>query len=299
MAHPVEASVERDKTNVQRTEAPRIPANDPPRMLPPELWPNVEHLITEDDTPVDNFFSVKQQRLLVESLYSSWSGPGPERTFLADANVGVFAIVQNPPVVPDVFLSLDVAAPTDWWTKAGRSYLLWEVGKAPDVVIEIVSNREGEENSAKRADYARMAVPYYIIFDPAEYLQQGVLQVYQLDITTRTYEQRPDGWLAGIGLGVTLWEGLYEGSQAQWLRWCDAQGELIATGAERAIRAEEARDQERQRAEQAEQAREQERQRAEQAEQAREQERQRAEQAEQRAEQLAARLRTLGIDPDQ
>jgi hypothetical protein len=36
--------------------------------LPPELWPEVEHLVTEDDTPVDNIFSEKQQRLLTESL---------------------------------------------------------------------------------------------------------------------------------------------------------------------------------------------------------------------------------------
>ncbi len=33
----------------------------------------IESLVTEDDEPVDNLFSAKQQRLLVESLYSSWN----------------------------------------------------------------------------------------------------------------------------------------------------------------------------------------------------------------------------------
>ena len=42
-----------------------------PQALPPELHPDVEHLVTEDDTPVDNVFSEKQQRLLTEPLYSS------------------------------------------------------------------------------------------------------------------------------------------------------------------------------------------------------------------------------------
>jgi hypothetical protein len=35
-------------------------------VLPPELWPDVEHLVTEDDTPVDGIFSEKQMRLLTE-----------------------------------------------------------------------------------------------------------------------------------------------------------------------------------------------------------------------------------------
>lgn len=32
---------------------------------------DISHLVIEDDTPVDNFQSAQQQRLLVESLYSS------------------------------------------------------------------------------------------------------------------------------------------------------------------------------------------------------------------------------------
>ena len=66
--------------------------------------PQVSHLITEDDTPVDNMPSEKQQRLLTEPLYSSWSGPGAGRIFLAAANVGVFPVPRNPAIVPDVFL---------------------------------------------------------------------------------------------------------------------------------------------------------------------------------------------------
>ena len=41
----------------------------------------IEHLVTEDETPVDNLPSEKQQRLLTELLYSAWSGPGEGRTF--------------------------------------------------------------------------------------------------------------------------------------------------------------------------------------------------------------------------
>ena len=75
--------------------------------------PNIDHLITEDDTPVDNIFSEKQQRLLTEPLFSSWEGPGEGRSFLALANVGLFHDVHEPPLVPDVMLSLDVRSPGD------------------------------------------------------------------------------------------------------------------------------------------------------------------------------------------
>ena len=74
---------------------------------------DIQHLITEDETPVDNLPSEKQQRLLTEPLYSAWSGPGEGRTFLAAANVGVFAQVRDPAIVPDMFLSLDVEVAED------------------------------------------------------------------------------------------------------------------------------------------------------------------------------------------
>jgi len=48
---------------------------------------DISHLVIEDDTPVDNLQSEKQQRLLVEPLYSSKALPSP---FLAAANVGLF-----------------------------------------------------------------------------------------------------------------------------------------------------------------------------------------------------------------
>lgn len=38
------------------------------------LVPDVADLVTEDDTPVDNFASEKQQRLLTGALYSALRG---------------------------------------------------------------------------------------------------------------------------------------------------------------------------------------------------------------------------------
>ena len=252
--------------------------------------PDVQCLITEDDTPVDNLPSEKQQRLLTEPLYSAWAGPGAGRTFLAAANVGIFALARNPAIVPDMFLSLDVQVAEDWWRKEHRSYFLWEFGKPPDLVLEIVSNTEGHEDDEKKQKYARMRVSYYVIYDPLRQIMSDILTVYRLP--DLVYERQETPEFPSLNLGLTLWDGTFESKSDTWLRWTDAHGVLIPTGKERADQEQQRAEQERQRADQEQQRAEQERQRAEQAEHLFAQEKA-------RAERLAAFLRQSGIDPDQ
>ena len=77
------------------------------------LRPDISHLVTEDDTPVDNLFSEKQMRLLVDSLYNGWIGPSDGRPFLATTDVALYYALRMPPLVPDLLLSLGVAPPAD------------------------------------------------------------------------------------------------------------------------------------------------------------------------------------------
>lgn len=249
-------------------------------------FPDAEQLITEDDTPVDNFASAKQQRLLVSSLYSALT----DLTFLAEANVGIYHTVNQPAIVPDVFISLDVQVPDDWWDKPNRCYLVWNFGKPPEVVLEIVSNRVGNELSSKLQAYAQMRASYYIVYDPAQHL--GDKQLYIYELRGWRYVELSELWIEPIGIGLTQWRGEFEGRQETWLRWCDASGLLLLTGDEKAEQAQQQAEHERQRAVQAQQQVQQERQRAEQAQQQAEHERQ-------RAARLAAMLKAQGIDPDE
>ena len=201
-----------------------------PVTLSPEEILAIEHLVTEDDTPVDNLFSERQRFLLTHPLKASWQGPGDGRPFLVASDVGVFRTPKEPPLVPDVFLSLDVRRPADWWAKEGRSYFIWHYKKPPDVAIEVVSNKEGGETGEKMGRYAHFGVPYYVIFDPQEQVQDGLLRVYEL--ASGVYVPRSADILPGVGLGLQLWRGEYEGDEATWLRWHDASGALIQTGEE-------------------------------------------------------------------
>ena len=261
-----------------------------------EVEREMENLVTEDDTPVDNILSEKQQRLLTEPLYGAWSGPDQHapghRGFLALANVGLFYALRQPPLVPDIMLALDVPGPgPDLSQKANRSYFIWvQDGKPPMVVVEVVSNQEGGEDGDKLRKYETIGVPYYVIFDPWRLLSDRVLRIYRFAGTGNGYIEQVGGLLDAVGLGLSLWQGEYESTEALWLRWTDRDGRLIPTGAELARR-------EQQRATEAEQRAEEERQRAEEERQRAEESARQAEQERQRAERLAARLRELGVEP--
>jgi len=177
----------------------------------------------------------KQQRLLTEPLYSSWAGPGEGRTFLVAANVGILYHPQMAPIVPDVLVSLDVQVADDWREKHHQLYVCGVFGKPPDIVIEIVSNQDENEDTGKVITYSRaVGVSYYIIYDPQKLLSQEVIQIYER--RSGGYGKRTEQWFASVGLGVMLWKGTYEGKENVWLRWCDEKGTMILTEAERTVR---------------------------------------------------------------
>lgn len=239
----------------------------------------VANLVTEDDEPVDNVCTEKHQYLLTRTLYSSWTPPpdelhpGGKRKFWAAADIAIFPSVHQQPLVPDVFVSLDVEPPADWHET--RSYFFWEYGKAPEVLLEIVSNRKGGELDNKLYHYARMGALYYVVYDPENHLSDDALRVHEL--RGRRYQLRDDDALPELGLRLAFWRGLIEDKEADWLRWCDADGNLLPTPDERAALENQSRRKAEAKLRKEVKARKQ---------------------AENHAAELAAKLRELGVDPD-
>jgi Uma2 family endonuclease len=224
--------------------SPSVPDPLPTTAPPPLLYdadgipyPDLDALITEDGAPVDNLFVEKQYRLLTDPLISSWTPPGENKRFLVATDVGVFYNAGEPALAPDCFLSIGVAPGANLRAKENRSYFIWLVGKPPDVVIEIVSDKRGGEEDHNKDAYARMGVLFYVIFDPGDVLKGGVLRAGAL--TRRKYTPIDPHWLAEVGVGLTLWQGAFEGYSDTWLRWCDENGRPIPTGAERAEEAKQ------------------------------------------------------------
>ena len=232
--------------------AKKFPFAPPYWGVDPACPPDLTDIQIEDGKPVDSIFTEKQSRLLAEPLFTSWKGGERHRNFVAMTDVGLFFAPKEPPLVPDFLLSMDITQPSDMTQKANLSYFLWLRGKLPEVATEIVSNLEGGEDTDKLLAYARIGVPNYVIHDPWDLLKGGVLRVYRL--SRRKYKLQPSApvmWIEDVGLGLTLWHGVYEGAEDTWLRWCDKDGNLVPTGAELAEQAKRRAEQERQRAQQA------------------------------------------------
>jgi Uma2 family endonuclease len=199
----------------------------------PEPPPGEDDLPWSDGEPVDSERHGKQQTLLTSSLERAWDA---RDDFYVGGNMFVYysqlQTKQNDFRGPDVFVVLDTPR------RVRKSWVVWaENGRTPDVVIEILSpSTEAVDRGEKMRIYALLLhVSSYYLFDPLT----GVLEGYQLDQSSRSYVPMaplPDGDLpcAVLGLRLGVRRGRYQGVEAEWLRWLDAEGHVLPTDEERA-----------------------------------------------------------------
>jgi hypothetical protein len=218
-----------------------------------------------DDTPVEN----TGQPLLAGALRESLEIAGqiqPEN--LIASNFGLCAKVNH---------ELTIKAP-DWLYVARvnqtgiarKTYTPNLEGETPCLIIEFLSDTDGGEYSHRQVPpigkwffYEQiLKIPAYIIFEP----ESGLLEVYRLQTDRYSLEQPDENghhWFQELNLFLGTWRGEKEGRSGYWLRWWDAERQILPWAIEQV-----------------------------------EQEKQRAEQEKQRADRLAEMLRAQGIDPD-
>ena len=104
-------------------------------------------------------------------------------------------------VVPDCFVVKDCDP------EPRRTFKIWEVGRVPNVVLEITSDSTQSEDSVFEPPlYARIGIQEYFLYDPSgEYLQPS-LQGYRLNDENDYTRIEPDkhGSLASEQLGVSM-----------------------------------------------------------------------------------------------
>jgi len=267
------------KYPVEQSEPPRSPRETLPTMydLPSE---NPE----ESGLP-DEFHALQPQ------LLSRTCRPPKifARLMFSGTDMNLYYDVRHPRWYkrPDWFLVTEVPRLYDE-TDLRLSYVIWQEGVDPLVVVELLSpGTEAEDlgenvrsedlievptsKSTKTEEaqgvqerettkeqpprkwdvYERiLRVPYYVVF--SRYTDR--LRVFTL-VADRYQEleldsNQPKLWIPTLELGLGLWQGKYEGVTRQWLRWYDVEGNWVLTDTEAAL----------QRAEQAEALLEQERQ---------------------------------------
>jgi len=278
-------------------ETQRLKPTIPPNVLRQPVYYNTDiqsqkepHLPTQDELPCDDGvpMETEQHRLQMELLINSL------KPWLYQANKGYVSgnmfVYFSPTQVknedfkgPDVFVVLGVS------NHVRKSWLVWEEGKQPDIVIELLSESTAskDKDQKKKVYQNQLKVPEYYWFDP-----QNPNDFQGFRLKNRIYKKLPlkdDSFISqSLGLKLTRWRGVYQNVESVWLRWAKFDGELL-------LLPDEA---EAQRADAEAQRAVQEKQRADAEAQRAAQEKQRAELAEQRAERLAQLLREQGIDLD-
>ncbi|MEH2328018.1 Uma2 family endonuclease [Nostoc sp.] len=243
---------------------------DPPRPAK-ETLPTMYDLPSEypEDSGLPDEFHILQPRLLGDTF----SPPKyPLDQVLVGTDLNIYYDLRHPLWYkrPDWFAVVGVSRLYEQ-RDLRLSYVIWQEGVAPFVIVELLSPgtekedlgqtlREVNQPPTKWQVYEGiLRIPYYIVFD--RYTDK--LQAFQL--VADSYHEidvtTSRVWMPGIQLGLGLWQGAYEGIERLWLRWYDERGNWISTQLE--------------------------------------QERRRADQEKQRADKLAAKLRQLGINPDE
>ena len=224
---------------------------------PPPCPPTQDELPCEDDIPMESERHKLQMELLLETL-QPWLAQRGEG--YAGGNMFLyFSLAQTRGQYfrgPDVFVVLGVPR------GERKSWVVWEQGKGPDLVVELLSASTSQyDKTLKKTLYARQVhVPEYYWYDPFNPEDFAGFALHGNSYQPLMSDARGRIHSPTLNLDLGRWPGTFRGIEAVWLRWFTPEGAMLPTEAEAA--------------------------------------RQHAEVAQQRAERLAERLRQLGVDPD-
>jgi Uma2 family endonuclease len=199
-----------------------------PHLIDPDLQlPTSEELPCSDDTPVDNENQNTIPNWLIAILEQIW---GERQDWFFGVDMGIYnreaQLKGAPVVVPDGFLSVGVQRHKREG-KGRLSYVLQEENEVvPILALELVSKTYGQEYGDKMADYARLGVKYYVIYNP-EYSRRDKhepFEVYKLVRKRYQLQKREPFWMPEIELGIGRVQGEIGGIQREWLAWQDREG---------------------------------------------------------------------------
>lgn len=208
-----------------------------PPSLRTEPLPTMFDLPSEDpeDSGLPDEFHDFQPKLLRETCKPP--DISPDRYFIG-ADLNLYYDTQHTRWYkrPDWFLVLGVA-PVTQQSDLRLSYVTWQEGRNPFLVIELLSpGTEAEDLGQTLRDVDRpptkwqvyeqmLRVPYYALFD------RYTLEFRLFKLVATRYEeiQLTDRrhWFDELNLGLGVYPSVYNGVEGMWLRWTDETGQLV------------------------------------------------------------------------
>jgi Uma2 family endonuclease len=205
--------------------------------------PDHTQLPESDGTFVKNFQEHPQSILLTDSIRPVLQKLHPDGRFCIGQDTGIYWRITEPPQrgaeAPDWFYVPNVDPLVDGQMR--RSYVMWYETIAPLIVLEFVSGDGSEERdrtpvTGKFWVYEQgIRVPFYGIYE----VRKAQVEMYHL--VENAYEfmmpnERGHFPIPQMGVELGIWQGMYQNAELPWLRWWDANGNLLLTGHERADR---------------------------------------------------------------
>lgn len=217
----------------------------------PASLPDHTQLPDKDGNFVKNYQEPPQGDLLTDCITPVLQQLHPDGQYCIGRDSGIYWRLIEPPEAPE-----KGAEAPDWFYipnvppkldgKMRRSYVLWKEFVAPLIALEFVSGNGVEERDktpvkGKFWVYERaIRIPFYGIYEA----NKAQVELYQL-VSGRYQKMAPNSRgrypIEPLKVELGLWQGQYQNQQWPWLRWWDAEGNLLLTSQERA-------EQERQRA---------------------------------------------------
>lgn len=249
-----------------------LPQVDPPRS-PRETLPTMYDLPSEfpEEPGLPDEFHDLQPQLLSRTL--SLVDYKRQNYFTAsDLNIYYDVNHQIWHKRPDWFLAVGVDRLYEG-EALRNSYVVWQEGIAPHVIVEFLSlgtSREDlgrfadaksavKESLTESADHSNqpnksatketppdkftvyekyLRVPHYITYDR----RNQSLRYFRWSGGQYAEQTLRDGicriWLDDLKIGLGLWEGEFDEATSKWLRWCDEEGNWLLTDTEQARQAE-------------------------------------------------------------
>lgn len=198
------------------------------------VLPTQDELPTEDGIPMESERHRMQMELLINTL----------RPYLQTRKSGyvsgnMFVYFSQRQLRNEYFRGPDVFVVLNATPECRKSWVVWDEGQAPDIIIELLSESTAEKDKTvkKQVYQNQLRTSEYYWFDPFKPEEFAGFELLRGVYYPIPFDSRHRLISSGLNLALVRWHGVYQGEEATWLRWATVEGGLLPTAEENAEQA--------------------------------------------------------------
>lgn len=196
--------------------------------------PDHKALPSEDGTTAASFHEFPQSMLLTNSIWPILSRRHLDRQFLIGQDSGIYWRFTEPyldgVIAPDWFYIPNVSPTLNGEIR--QSYVMWYEPIPPLIVIEFALETDGPERNTtpyhgKFWIYERVIRPAYYAIYEVKSARVDVFQLVSGQYQQLVADRHGHFYMDHLDLALGIWHGKFMNMTLPWLRWWNADGQLI------------------------------------------------------------------------